>query len=354
LLIIEHGLMDNRVVRWGVLGCADIAIRRLIPAMHATPASAVVAIASRDHERAKAAARELDIPRAYASYADLLVDEGVDAVYIPLPNTLHAEWTVRTAEAGKHVLCEKPMATTVAECEQMVAACRRAGVRFMEAFMYRFHPQHARVRALIGAGAVGEPRLVRSSFCVRMQRPPEDIRFSPDLGGGALFDVGVYAIDAVRWLVGSDPLSVSGEIVVGRHGVDLSAAASLSFPNDILASVTCSFVANGGGSYEVVGSEGKITVPYAFALPPNTQPKVIWPGGEEEFPRDINQYALMLEAFSRAILDDTPAPIPDNSGTGNIAIIEALRHPQMDSNPRQRPGRLPKNLHGDRDVASDL
>jgi D-xylose 1-dehydrogenase (NADP+, D-xylono-1,5-lactone-forming) len=319
--------MAGQVVRWGVLGCADIAIRRLIPAMKATPGNEVVAISSRDLSRAQAAATQLDIPRAYGSYADVLLDDQVDVVYIPLPNSLHAEWTVKAAEAGKHVLCEKPMAPTVAECQHMVEACRRARVRFMEAFMYRFHPQHARVRALIAEGAIGQPMLMRSSFCVRMRRPTEDIRFSADLGGGALLDVGVYAIDAVRWMLGGDPLSVSGQLSLGTSDIDMSAAIALAFPEDVLATVSCSFVANGGGSYELFGPDGKITVQQAFAQPPGIAPRISWTNGEELFEPDINQYELMLAAFSSSLLNDEPPPISADNGIGNIAIIESLRHP---------------------------
>src|SRR5919204_5085709 len=217
-------MTSERVVRWGVLGCADIALRRLIPAMHSASGNAVVAIGSRDLERARVAASDLEIPHAYGSYAEVLEDPEVDAIYVPLPNSLHAEWTVRAAEAGKHILVEKPMAPTVSECNRMVAAAHDANVHLMEAFMYRFHPQHAKVRELLADGAIGEVRMLRSAFCVRMQRPPADIRFSPDLGGGALLDVGVYAIDAARWLVGADPLSVRGSVVLDEHGVDVSAA----------------------------------------------------------------------------------------------------------------------------------
>jgi xylose dehydrogenase (NAD/NADP) len=313
------------IVRWGVLGCADIALRRVIPAMKATPGNTVAAIASRDVSRAQAAATEFDIPRAYGSYAEVLRDDHVDAVYIPLPNTMHAEWTIRSAQAGKHVLCEKPMAPTVAECQQMVAACRQAGVRFMEGYMYRFHPQHARVQALIAAGAIGAPTLMRSSFCARMRRPPHDIRFSPDLGGGALLDLGVYAIDAVRWLLGAEPVAVTGQLTLDAQGVDLSAIAALAFPDDVLATAACSFVANGGGSYEVLGPEGQITVHQAFAQPPGTPPRLTCNGSEELFEPDINQYELMLAAFSSALIEARPLPIADDSGIGNIAIVESLR-----------------------------
>jgi predicted dehydrogenase len=317
--------MDSHVVRWGVLGCADIAIRRVIPAIAVATRNEVVAIASRSLDRAQAAAAQLHIPHAYGSYAELLADDAVDAVYIPLPNSLHAEWTVRAAEHGKHVLCEKPMAPTVAECQQMVSACRTAGVRFMEGFMYRFHPQHARVRALIESGVIGKPSLVRSSFCVLMQRPADDIRFSAELGGGSLMDVGVYAIDAVRWLLGADPVSASGESFVDARGIDLSASAALNFPANVLASVTCSFIANGGGNYEVFGPDGKITVHQAFAQPPGSPARVTWPGGDEAYPADINQHTLMFESFATSLLDNASQAIADDAGIGNIAMIESLR-----------------------------
>ena len=312
-------------VRWGVLGCAEIAVRRLIPAMHAAQGNTVVAIGSRDLERAQATAHQLAIPHAYGSYAAVLEDPDVDAIYIPLPNSLHAEWTIRAAEAGKDVLVEKPMAPTVAECERMVAAAQAAGVRLMEAFMYRFHPQHALVRELIAAGAIGAVRMVRSAFCVRMQRPPTDIRFSPDLGGGSLLDVGVYAIDAVRWLLGADPTTVRGSLVLDAHGVDMSAAGILSFGDDVLATVTSSFVANGGGSYEVIGTDGTITVHQAFTHPPGRPPGVTWADQSREFPPDLDQYQLMLEAFAAAVQRNAPAPFAADAGVGNIRVIESLR-----------------------------
>jgi predicted dehydrogenase len=317
--------MDRDVVRWGVLGCADIAMRRVIPAMQAAAGTQVVAIASRNLERAEAAATKLGIERYYGDYEDLLKDPSIDAVYIPLPNTLHAEWTIRSASYGKHVLCEKPMAPTVAECQQMVEACRRAGVRFMEGLMYRMHPQHERVRALIQSGAIGTPAIVRSSFCIRLQRPPQDIRFSPTLGGGALLDVGTYALDAARWLAGAEPIAVTGRTVVDAQGVDVSAVADLVFPGDVLASVTCSFVADGGGSYDVYGSSGRIGVQEAFVQRPDYTPRVTWKGGEEVFPAGLDQHRLMFDAFSTAILNGEPQPFPDDAGIGNIAAIAALR-----------------------------
>jgi predicted dehydrogenase len=184
------------------------------------------------------------------------------------------------------------------------------------------------VRQLLAEGAIGDVRMVRSSFCVLMQRPPGDIRFDAAMGGGALLDVGVYAIDAVRWLIGTDPLSITGSVSLGPSGIDLSAAAALAFADGVLASLTCSFVASGGGSYDVLGSTGKLTVHQAFAQPPNTPPRVTWDGPdgsrEEAFPPNINQSELMIEAFSAALRDGAPSPIPAESGIGNIRVIESL------------------------------
>ncbi|GAC1313492.1 MAG: Gfo/Idh/MocA family oxidoreductase [Chloroflexota bacterium] len=316
------------VLRWGVLSTADIAVRRVIPAMREARGNDVVALASRSQERADAVGSALDIPRRYGRYEDLLRDPEVDAVYVPLPNSVHAEWTIRAAEAGKHVLCEKPMARTVDECQAMIDACRSAGVRFMEGFMYRFHPQHAYVRDLIASGAIGNPTLIRSAFCVRMQRPPEDIRFAVELGGGALFDVGVYAIDAARWLAGAPLTSAVGQVVYGDSGTDTSATASLVFDNGVIASASCSFVAAGGSMYEIMGPLGRITVHGAFTQPPGLGPVVSCETAdgvrEKKFTSGINAYALMIEAYARAAVDNTEMQIPEDNGAANIAVIRAL------------------------------
>lgn len=316
------------VLRWGVLSTADIAVRRLIPAMREARGNEVVALASRTQAGAERVGSALDIPRRHGRYEDLLEDPEVDAVYVPLPNTLHAEWTIRAARAGKHVLCEKPMATTVEECRAMLDATRAAGVRFMEGFMYRFHPQHAYVRDLIASGAIGTPTIVRTALCVRMQRPPEDIRFATELGGGALFDVGVYAIDAARWLAGGAVTSAVGQVVYGESGTDTSATASIAFDNGVIASASCSFVAAGGSTYEVIGPLGKIAVQHAFTPSPTAVPVVRCETAdgvrEQTFPSTINPYVLMLEAYARAVLDNTPMPIPEDNGLTNIQVIRAL------------------------------
>jgi xylose dehydrogenase (NAD/NADP) len=199
-------------------------------------------------------------PAAIASLTEWLGDPEVQAVYIPLPNTLHREWTLRCAAAGKHVLCEKPLATSAAECEEMIAGCRRHGVVLMEAFMYRFHPRTERVLQMAAEGAVGELRLVRASFTFPASDPRTNIRFRPDLGGGALYDVGCYATNLCRAVLG-EPEHVMAFGSIGPSGVDEVAAGVLRFPNGRLGVIDCSLTLPGRQEYEIVGSTGRLTVP---------------------------------------------------------------------------------------------
>jgi predicted dehydrogenase len=204
---IEGGEFRVRKVRWGVISTADIAVRKVVPGMLRAELCDVVAMASRSGERAEEAARTLGIPRAYGSYEALLDDPDVEAVYIPLPNHLHAEWTIRAAEAGKHVLCEKPLALTAAQAQGMVDACRGAGVLLTEAFMYRLHPQWVRVRELVEGGRLGELVAIQSAFTYR-NLDPADIRNVLDYGGGALMDIGCYPINLSRMLFRAEPSRV--------------------------------------------------------------------------------------------------------------------------------------------------
>ncbi len=315
-------------MRWGVLGAADIAIRRVFPAIAGSTFNEVLAIASRDGDRARSVAAVHGIPCSHTSYDALLADPDIDAVYVPLPNALHAQWTIRAAEAGKHVLCEKPMAPTVAECRAMVAACRRHRVLFMEALMYRLHPQHALVRQLVQADAIGTPRLMEASFCVRMNRPDSDIRFDAALGGGALLDLGVYAFDSIRFILGSDPARLTGQLEIDGRGIDVNAAATLTLRNGMLATVAASFEAVGGGTYRVLGNRGWIRVHQAYSQREGVTARVTWDDGEREqeasFPL-VDQHRLLFDAFAAALLDGVPPAIPDTAGIGNVAAIQAVR-----------------------------
>jgi predicted dehydrogenase len=222
-----------KLLRWGLLGTARIN-RSLIPPLRASARNELAAVASRDAARARAYADEWGIPHSHGSYEALLADPGVDVVYISLPNHLHAEWAIRAAEAGKHVLCEKPLALRVDEVDAMTAAAESAGVLVAEGFMYRHHPRTMEVKALIDDGAIGELHFVRGAFTFPLTRPGNP-RWIPEMGGGSLWDVGCYPLSFARYVVGAEPLDVYGRQVEGPTGVDMTFAAQLTFPGNVLA-----------------------------------------------------------------------------------------------------------------------
>jgi predicted dehydrogenase len=312
-------------LRLGVLGAARIARSMFIPAAQASSEAQVVAIASRDRARAQAAATELGIERVHQSYADLLADPDVEAIYNPLPNSLHAEWTIRAAEAGKHVLCEKPVARTAAVAQNMAAACRDNGVLLMEAFMWRHHPQHAHVRALLDAGEIGEPRMVRSSFTYLMRAGP-NVRLESTLEGGSLMDVGCYPVNAARWVFGAEPVEVVGhQIQDPRFGVDTGFAAVLRFPGDRLALVDSSFAQSNQADYEVVGTSGRIVVERAYR--PDAHPgRVHVLRGDDQRVDEIpafDQFVGEADHFARSVRAGRLLP-PAEDGTAQARVIEAL------------------------------
>ena len=321
--------MTPAPLRWGILSTARIARTRFIPGVRAGSEGTVAAIASRDAGRAQAAAAELSIPRAHGSYEALLADPEVDAVYIGLPNGLHPEWTVRAAAAGKHILCEKPVARTRADAAAMAAAAAEAGVILMEAFMYRLHPQHARVLDLIREGTIGDPVFVRATFCFAMareRREARDVRLQEGLHGGALMDVGCYAVNAARYLFGAEPVEVAA---LARRdpdfGVDTAFAATLRFPGDRLAQIDGSFDASGTQRYEVAGAGGTIQVERAF-LPGDGGGAVrINAGGEArvEAVPGADQYALESDHMARSVRAGRLLP-PAEDGVLQAAVIEAL------------------------------
>jgi len=254
------------VLRWGILGCARIAERVLIPAFRKTEGAELRGIAARDAGRARAWAERHAIPRAYPDYAALLADPDIDAVYIPLPNHLHAEWTIRAARAGKHVLCEKPLALDGREADRMFRTADRAGVRLFEAFMYRFHPLFEIALGLAKAGEIGEVRAVRSAFTFRIESGPEDYRWTPEMGGGALYDVGCYPVSAARTVFGAEPSSVFARARFHpKRGIDMGAALVLEFPGGRAALLDCAFDTAFQSELEIAGAEGRIMVPRAFS-----------------------------------------------------------------------------------------
>jgi predicted dehydrogenase len=321
--------MPNSRLRWGVLSTARIGRTRFIPGVRGGHEGEVAAIASRDAARGRAVAAELDVPRAHGSYEALLADAEVDAVYIGLPNGLHAEWTVKCAAAGKHVLCEKPAARRLADAQRMAEACRRAGVLLMEAFMYRHHPQHARVLDLLRAGAIGEPVFVRASFCFAMspeRRAAGDVRLQPTLDGGALMDVGCYAVNAARYLFGAEPVEVTGlQRIDSQFGVDTSFAGVLRFPGDRLALVDGSFDATGTQQFEIAGAGGLIRVDRAFLPGSAAEPIHIVQGPDRrtETPPNADQYALEADHFAQSVRAGRLLP-PAEDGVAQAAVVDAL------------------------------
>jgi predicted dehydrogenase len=312
-------------VRWGVLSTANIGRKAVNPAIQASRNGDLVAVASRTAAAAKACADAADIPRHYGSYQALLDDPEVDAVYVPLPNGLHREWTVRAAEAGKHVLCEKPLAISAADCRTMEAAATANGVQLMEAFMYRFHPQTERVLELIDAGAVGEPRHIRSSFSFLLRRP-EDIRWSAELGGGALMDVGCYCVNVSRTLAGAEPVEVQAWATWGPTGVDEQLAGTLRFANDVVAQLDCSLTMGRHETYEISGTEGRLQVPAAF-LPGTGTASILESHGNETQRHTIagaDEYVLMVEHFADCVLRQLPPRYGADEAARNMAVIEAL------------------------------
>jgi predicted dehydrogenase len=319
-------------VRWGVLGCADIAVKKVIPAMMRSELSPVRAIASRTAERARDTAGVLGIPTSYGSYEELLADPSIEAVYIPLPNHLHAEWAIAAAEAGKHILCEKPMATTSTDATRMIEAAERADVKLMEAFMYRLHPLWVEVRRLLDEGVVGELLSVQSSFCY-YNDDPGDIRNRLDAGGGALFDVGCYPVNVARMLFDSEPTDVLASIrrdPIG--GTDVLTSVVLDFEGRH-AGFTCSTRLEDDQRVHILGTRGRLLVEIPFNIPADVPTRLlVIAGGEPPVAPDIvvhevgaaDQYGVQADAFSRAIREGTEVPTPPRDAVANIEVIERI------------------------------
>jgi predicted dehydrogenase len=319
-------------VRWGVLGAAAIALRRVIPAMQRSKSCEVVAIASRDAAKAEATARALGIPRSYGSYQALLADPEVEAIYNPLPNHLHAEWTLLAATAGKHVLCEKPLAMSAQEAREMVDGCARAGVRLMEAFMYRLHPQWARVRSIVAEGRLGELVTIQSFFSY-WNLDPRDIRNIPKYGGGGLMDIGCYCINVPRMLFGAEPNRVRASIRRDPvFGTDVLTSATMEF-GEHQATFTCSTQAEPDQRVHVVGTEGRLLVEIPFNIPGDRTTRLLLTSGGDppvapnteviEIP-PADQYTLQGDQFSAAVLSGGDLPIPSDDAIGNMRTIEMV------------------------------
>ncbi len=309
-------------LRWGLLSTARIN-GAILDAAHRTDAAAIVAVASRDGDRAEAYARRHGIARAHASYEALLDDPDVDAVYVPLPNALHVDWAVRALEAGKHVLCEKPLARRAADAERAFDAADAARRFLSEAFMWRHHPQTLRLRELLDEGAIGELRTIRAAFSFSLDEPG-DVRLSAALDGGALMDVGCYCLSGARLVAGAEPERVAGEQVIGGDGVDVAFAATLRFAGDVLAVFDCGFRGPREHWLEVAGTAGTLRIadPWHGRAPGI---ELVRDGEAEHVACEpADPYALELEDFAAAVAGDRPPRLGREDALGQARAIEAL------------------------------
>ena len=318
-------------VKWGVLGVAKIATDKVIPAMQRGEYSQVLGIASRSIDRARQAAAGLGIPRAYGSYEELLADLEIEAVYNPLPNHLHVPWSIKAAEAGKHVLCEKPIALSVEETRQLIAARDRTGVRIGEAFMVRTHPQWIRARELVRNGSIGRLLAVVTAFSYD-NRDPENIRNVLDWGGGGLMDIGCYPIQISRFLFGTEPGRVTGTIERDpKMGVDRLTSAILDFGSG-QAIFTCATQMVPYQRVQILGTEQRLEIEIPFNAPPDQPCRMFIDDGSDLFGAAMktgqlpvcDQYTIQGDLFSRAVREDGEVPTPLEDSIRNMAVIEAI------------------------------
>jgi len=317
-------------VRWGVLSVARIATEKVIPAMQRGELCDIAAIASRDRSKAADAARRLGIPKAYGSYEEMLADPAIEAVYNPLPNHLHVPWSIRAAEAGKHVLCEKPIGLNAAEAATLVTARDRAGVVMGEAFMFPVHPQWVRARELIRGGRIGRLRFAVGWFGY-FNQDPANIRNIPAYGGGGLMDIGCYPIKCSRWILGEEPSRVSAAIVRDPSmGTDMLTSAVLEYPWGHCI-FSCSTQVKPCQSMRFFGTEGRLELEIPWNAIPQTISRIRIDDGRdltgggltvEEFP-PCDQYTIQGDLFSRAIREGGAPPVPLEDSLRNMAVIDA-------------------------------
>ena len=318
-------------IRWGILSPAAIGLKKVIPGMQQGDLCEITAIASRDLGRAQSAAKQLGIPTAYGSYEQLLADPNIDAIYNPLPNDLHVPWSIKAAEAGKHVLCEKPIALSVAETRLLIAARDRMGVKIGEAFMVRTHPQWHLAREIVQSGKLGRVVSIAGFFSY-FNRDPKNIRNSTVQGGGALMDIGCYPITQTRYLLGEEPTKVIA--MVNRDpqfGTDRCTSAMMQFPS-AQATFTCGTQVVPYQKMIVFGTEARLEIQIPFNAPPGHACKLFIDSGKDleggsavqMDAAPCDQYTLQGDQFSRAILEGTAVAVPLEDALNNMAVIEAL------------------------------
>jgi predicted dehydrogenase len=319
-------------LRWGILSTADIGRKKVIPAIQKARRSRVVAIASREGDRAAQVAAELGIDRSHSSYEALLADSDVDAVYIPLPNHIHPEWAMAAAAAGKDVLCEKPLAVSASEAERMIEVAERHGTTLMEAFMYRLHPSWLAVRQIVESGRIGELQAIQSWFGY-YNDDPDNIRNIRSVGGGSLYDIGCYLVDLSRMLFNGEPTRVQASIRRDPIGdTDVLTSAILDFEGGI-ATMTCSTRTETDQRVHIYGTQGRVSIGIPFNIPPDRPTEVyITAGGDPPVAPKVetlrfdtrDPYTAEAEAFEAIVLDGAPPPFPALDAVANLRVIEQI------------------------------
>lgn len=321
-------------LRWGILGNAAIANKCVMPAIAASANGRIRALATGRMQEAGEEVVKNRIEKLYSHYQEVIADDEVDAVYIPLPNHLHLPWVIKALEHGKHVLCEKPLACNGEEVRKMTEAAGKNNRLLMEALMYRFHPRSQKVREMVQEGCIGEPRLVRTAFCFAMDggllEKGDNYRLNVTQGGGALLDVGSYGTSVARWLLGEEPVSVHGQAVYHeRFGIDIHTVASLRFASGALASIEASFCSGLQQTFTVVGSDGALELPHDAFIPWENDALFSWRGKDEEKGETIvvpgvDEYRLMVEHFSHAVLTGEPPAISLDDSLANLKVLDGL------------------------------
>ncbi|MEW5817475.1 MAG: Gfo/Idh/MocA family oxidoreductase [Spirochaetota bacterium] len=317
--------MTKKVIRLGVLGAADIAISRVIPLLEKSEKITVAALASRSEGKAKTWADKLGIQRYYGSYALLLKDPEIDAVYIPLPNGLHFQWTLNALDAGKHVMCEKPLTLTVREAERMITAAQAKKLVLMEGFMYRFHPRNRAVLEMVRQGEIGTVKAIESAFSYGLNNDTSYL-MRPELGGGALYDVGCYCVHVSRMLTGEEPVEVYATRNLSKTGVDMTFAGTLRFPGNIISNFHVSMEEEPRFYYTVIGDKGLIEVPWAYVSYGKETAITIQKNEKREertfLPAD--EYRMEFDHFADTILYGKEPEFVIDDSLRNIAVLEAL------------------------------
>lgn len=313
-------------LRWGIMGCAQIATGSVMPAIQESETGVIRAVASRGLEKSSSVAAEFGIEQAYGSYEELLADPEVDAVYIPLPNHLHCEWVIRAAGAGKHVLCEKPIALNSREAAEMVEACRKAGVHLAEAYMYRHHPRINELQVIIASGEIGAVRTIRGTFTYNDATDTSNIRFNAAWGGGSLYDVGCYPLTVARLLFGTEPEAVTVHALFSpeHDNVDMVASGLVEFPGGKSLIFDCGMWAYNRQLLEVLGTQGRIEIPMPFNARFDDAEFFVYAGGE---PRRVeavgaNPYVQQADHFARAVFSGKPW-ISEEDPLLNMRLIES-------------------------------